>query len=116
MAGNTKLFYNAFRKCIIVDLRDYIRVCNTGLSQIFVDLVKNSFAGEPRTPPKDTQELLLNLISPNAIPRIIAPRTTVNWAQKWNKNTVYSGNIGTAIKCLCVCVCKGVTFLEKVWV
>ena len=48
-----------------MDLRESARVKATGLSQILYDLVKYSFAGEPRTPPKDTRTLLANLVTPD---------------------------------------------------
>jgi hypothetical protein len=60
---NTKPFYAKFRKCIISDLRDSARIKATGLTQILCEVVKYSFAGEPRLPPVPTRSLLTHLMT-----------------------------------------------------
>ena len=47
------------------DLRASGRVSETGLTQILSDIVRYSFAGEPRTPPVVTRELLDKLVAPD---------------------------------------------------
>ena len=65
---NTKPFYIHFRKCIIADLQKSARIKETGLSSILFNVIKYSFAGEPRPPPAITRSLLEKLMSPdNAI-------------------------------------------------
>ena len=62
---NTKPFYAHFRKSFIADLRESTCLKETGVSQILYDLVKYSFAGEPRTPAKDMGPHLEKLIAPD---------------------------------------------------
>ena len=63
---NTKPFYINFRKCIIADLKESARIKVTGLSSILFDVIKYSFAGEPRIPPVPTRLLLTQLMAPDS--------------------------------------------------
>jgi hypothetical protein len=48
------------------DLRDSARVRATGLTKILCEVVKYSFAGEPRIPPVPTRLLLTQLMAPDS--------------------------------------------------
>jgi len=56
---NTKPLYNRFRNCLINDIKQSEKLKVLGLEDVFVDIVKYCFSGEPFLPP-DKARVYLN--------------------------------------------------------
>jgi hypothetical protein len=61
---NTKPIYNRFRKTVIKDLKESVRLEQNGMRDIFCDMVRYCFAGEEFSPPLPVRTILMDLLSP----------------------------------------------------